>query len=195
MIQIISTIFVVIILFILGNFIPALKKLTKLITNSLLKILNFFGIKIKKKEHNVYMSEEFKHTYKDIKAVKLSNKNLRQTSSIDWVAFSILVIAGTLFLVNFFTHWVISTWIYGLIKWIKIIKSPSDMNTIFIATMFSCMSFALSKLLQRWKETKQERIEKKQLKLKQKALALMDSKELLENAKKKDSENYERLKK
>ena len=69
------------------------------------------------------------------------------------------------------------------------------MNTIFIATMFSCMSFSLSKLLQRWKETKQERIEKKQLKLKQKALALMDSKELLENAKKKDSENYERLKK
>ena len=83
MIQIISTIFVVIILFILGNFIPALKKLTKLVTNSLLKILSFFGIKIKKKEHNVYMSEEFKHTYKDIKAVKLSNKNLRQTSSID----------------------------------------------------------------------------------------------------------------
>ena len=60
------------------------------------------------------------------------------------------------------------------------------MNTLYTAAMFSTLSFAFSKIVNRWKETKLNREEKKKLKLKQKALELLTTKELLDNAKKKD---------
>ena len=81
----------------------------------------------------------------------------------------------------------------SLIQNIKIVKSATDMNTLYTATLFSALSFSATKLLQRWKETKQQRIEKKELKLKIKALELMDSKELLEQAKKKDEKRRKEL--
>ena len=68
------------------------------------------------------------------------------------------------------------------------------MNTLYTATLFSVLSFSASKILQRWKETKQQRIEHKESKLKEQALLLMDSKELIEQAKKKDLENFNKEK-
>ncbi len=194
MIKIILTLILVLIFFILGNFIPALKKLIKLITSSILKLLSFFGIKIKKREQTLHVSSQFKETYKEIRIVKLANKNIKSTSYIDWVALTILLISGILFLINFFTKGVISDWLFNLIKNFKFIKTATDMNTMFTATLFSVMSFALSSLLNRWKETKPQRLEQKQEKLKREAIKLMTSKELLDQAKLKDEQNYKELK-
>lgn len=60
------------------------------------------------------------------------------------------------------------------------------MNTLFTATLFSALSFSATKILQRWKETKAQRLEKKNNKIKLKAANLMTTKELLSIAKKKD---------
>ena len=68
------------------------------------------------------------------------------------------------------------------------------MNVYYTAILFSVITFALNRILARWKETKQQRIEAKNLKIKNKALEIMDSKELVDNAKKKDDEKYKELK-
>ena len=83
MINIISTILLICILFLFGHIIQALKKLIGLLTNVFLKILSIFGFKIKRKEKDIKMSDDFKNTYKEIKVVKLSKKNIKQQSSID----------------------------------------------------------------------------------------------------------------
>ena len=62
------------------------------------------------------------------------------------------------------------------------------MNTLYTATFFSILSFSASKILQRWKETKQNRIERKQEKIKLQAGEIMSTKELLDEAKKKDEQ-------
>ena len=89
---------------------------------------------------------------------------------------------------------VISNWLYTT-QPITFIKTPIDMNTFYTATLFSALSFSGTKLLARWKETKQQRQELKEAKLKVKAIDLMSSKELLDEAKKKDIENFNKLKK
>ncbi|WP_300924507.1 hypothetical protein [uncultured Clostridium sp.] len=67
-------------------------------------------------------------------------------------------------------------------------------NTFYTAILFSIMSFSISKVVYRWKETKQQRIESKQAKIRQQAIELMDSKDLLDAAKKKDIEKEKELK-
>lgn len=67
------------------------------------------------------------------------------------------------------------------------------MNTFYTATLFSVLSFSLSKVMARWKETKQQRIEHKNAKKKIEAIKLMTSKELLDEAKKKDEQNRKEL--
>ena len=68
------------------------------------------------------------------------------------------------------------------------------MNTFYTAFLFSIISFSISRLISRWKETKQQRLEAKNEKLKKKAVELMSSKELVEQAKKKDESKYNELK-
>jgi hypothetical protein len=68
------------------------------------------------------------------------------------------------------------------------------MNTLYTAMLFSILSFSATKILQRWKDTKLQRKENKEALLKRKALLLMDSKELLDEAKKKDEEKLNNLK-
>lgn len=74
-------------------------------------------------------------------------------------------------------------------------KTATDMNTFYTATLFSALSFSATRLLARWKETKQQRKELKEAKLKLQATNIMSTKELLDAAKKKDEENYNKLKK
>ena len=69
------------------------------------------------------------------------------------------------------------------------------MDIVFTAVMFSMVSFSTSKLINQWKETVKFRQAKKEMKLKQAAINLMTSKELLDAAKNKDNENYKLLKK
>lgn len=178
--------------FILGNGTQAIKKILTVLTNICLKILSIFGIKINRKEKQVKVSEEFKKSYGDIRIVKLSKKNIKQKSSIDWFYLIVFLIAVVLVVVNL--KWVtgnaISNWIYS---WLHIMDEVS-INTFYTAILFSIISFSLSKLFQRWKETKQQRVERKQALMKLKAVKLMSSKELLDEAKKKDEKKYKELK-
>ena len=197
MINIIMTVLLVILFIFTGKIIQALKKLVSLITSNFMKLLSIFGIKVKKKEKTIETTKEFKETYKDIRIVKLSKKNLKQESSIDWTWLVIFIISGLLVLLNMKFIWgtnPISDWIFSIIKNLKFVKSEVDMNTLYTATLFSVLSFSASKILQRWKETKQQRIEHKESKLKEQALLLMDSKELIEQKKKKDLENFNKEK-
>lgn len=194
MISIISTTLLIIVFILFGHIIQAIKKAIGLITSTLLKILSIFGIKLRKKEKHLKVSDEFRQTYKEIKIVKLSKKNIKQQSSIDWVNFGLLVVCALLFVVNALTNKSISDWIFTWLPTFGLIKSAIDMNTMYTALLFSAMSFAATKVLTRWKDTKQQRIENKQAKIKQEAIALMSSKELLDNARLKDEKNYKELK-
>lgn len=195
MVGIIFTAILITLFFSFGFFTQAFKKLVGLLTKIFLRVLSFLGIKIQTKEKCLKVSNEFKDTYKEIKKVKLSKKNLKEVSSIDWISLAILVVAGLLVLINmaFISDNAISNWLWEL-QPMKLMKTPTDMNTFYTATLFSVLSFSVSKILSRWKETKENRIEKKNNKLKEKAIKLMSSKEMLDNAKKKDKENYEKAK-
>ena len=197
MIQIITTLLLALTLISFGQLTQALKKLLGLITKNFLKLVNALGIKIEKKEHGVKVSLEFRETYKEIKKVKLSKKNIRQKSSIDWKYFALLLLGVILVGANFasISGNAISNWLFSIISWTKLVKTPTDMNTMYTAVLFSVLSFSFSKLMFRWKETKQQRIENKQAKIKMQALGYMDSKELLDNAKKKDEEKRKELEK
>ena len=196
MVNTIVTILLIILFFFLGHITQAFKKIISLFTNLCLKILNIFGIKITKKERKQKLSEDFKNAYKDIKTVKISRKNIKQKHSIDFLGLTVLIIATILVIVNLasVSGNAISDWIFSWIKDIKIIKTPEDMNTFYTAFLFSIISFSISKIINRWKETKQQRLEAKNEKLKKKAVELMSSKELVEQAKKKDESKYNELK-
>lgn len=195
MIQAILTILLIILFFILGHFTQAFKKLIGFLTKWFLKIVSFFGFKISVHEKSLGISDEFKNTYKDIKVVKLSKKNIKQKSSIDWVYFSIFLVVGLLVILNLnsITGNAISNWLFTL-QPIGIIKTATDMNTFYTATLFSVLSFSGTKVMARWKETKQQRVENKQALLKLRATKLMSSKELIEKAQEKDEQKYKELK-
>lgn len=94
---------------------------------------------------------------------------------------------------------VISKWIFNLeinntrVAPYLFIKTQKDMDITFTAIMFSILSFSASKLLTQWKETSEIRKAKKDIKLKEKVLNSITSKELLDAAKNKDEEKYNRL--
>ena len=200
MVNTLVTILCVIVFFLLGQITQAFKKLFGLITNLILKVLRLFGIKIEKKEKHLKQSDEFKHTYKDIKVVKLSKKNIKQKSSIDYVGLSMLLIAIILFICNLevVSGNVITNWLYNYLSKVPVVKymltDESATNTFYTAVLFSVISFSISKIIYRLKETKQQRVEAKQAKIKQQAIALMDSKELVDAAKIKDIEKEKELK-
>ena len=102
-------------LFSFGYLLQALKKFISLFFKVILNILSFFGIKFFEKEKQIKLTPEFKSVYKDIKVMKLSNKNLKEKSSIDWFAFILLIVAGLLVVLNMkgvfvADHNVISDW-------------------------------------------------------------------------------------
>lgn len=196
MIQAILTVILVVLFFILGHFTQAIKKLLGFITKWILKFLSFFGLKISAREKSVEVSEELKNTYKDIKIVKLSKKNIKQKSSIDYVNLVLFLITGLLVVLNLgsVSGNAISNWIYELVDGFGFIKSATDMNTLYTATLFSVISFSLTKLVGRWKETKQQRKENREALLKLRATKLMSSKELIEKAQEKDEQKYKELK-
>ena len=195
-INIVISLLLIFFLVFLGQITYALRKFLSLITTLLLKFLSFFGIRINRQEKHVKVSNEFKETYKEIKVVKKANKNLSNLSSIDWKYLATFIIALLLVIINFnsISGNAISNWIYDLFKPLGIITSKNDANVFFTAILFSIISFSLTRLLTRWKETKQQRKEKKINRLKQRAVSEMDSKELLDAAKIKNEENYKRLK-
>lgn len=196
MISYIITLILVLTFFLSGYIFQALKKLITLFIKLFLQTASFFGIKFKAREKSLKVSEQFKNTYKEIKIVKLSNKNLKEKSSIDWLNLGLFCASLLLIIINLkvISGNAISNWIFSIIGNLGIIKNSTDMNTLFTATLFSGLSFSATKLLQRWKDTKEARQERKNNKLKFKAIKLMNTKELLEEAKKKDEIKRNELK-
>lgn len=194
MINTLVTLLCVVVFFLLGQITQAFKKLLSLVTKLFLKIFNLFGIKWSQKEKHIRLSNDFKETYKDIKVVKLSKKNIKQQSSIDWVGLVVLIITILLFIINIkdISGNIISNWLYSLLSEIPVIKimfsSAEATNTLFIAVSFSIISYCACRIKYRWKETKQQRKEAREARIKCKAIELMDSKDLLDAAKIKDIE-------
>lgn len=200
LISLILSILLIASFFFSGLILQAIKKIVSLSIKLIFKILNLFGIKIKSREQRLIVSDEFKETYKGITIVKLSKKNLKKESSIDWINLSIFLIAVILYIINFKAivgSNLVSDWIYSWVKCIplmnKIVTDASAMNTFYTAALFSIMTFTLTKIWTQWRNTKQHRIEHKQAIMKAKAINIMNSKELLDAAKKKDEENEKEL--
>lgn len=200
MIALILNIIMIFTFFFSGYVVQGIKKFISVSTSWFLKLLSLFGIRLKAREESVYLSEEFKNTYKGIRVVKLSKKNIKQQSSIDWINLTILIIFGILYLCNLkaLTGNAISNWMYSWVSLIPIVGNfvadELAMNTFFTAGVFSILTFSATKVVGRWKATKQQRIEHKQAILKAKAIEAMSSKELLDAARDKDNDNEERLK-
>ena len=100
MINAIITLILVITFFLSGYITQGLKKLVKLLTKLILQILSFFGIKFSNKEKSLKMSQEFKNTYKEIKIVKISNKNIKDKSSIDYINLGLFLASLLLIILN-----------------------------------------------------------------------------------------------
>lgn len=200
MVALILNIIMIFTFFFSGYVVQGVKKFISVSTSWILKLLSLFGIKLNAREESVYLSEEFRNTYKGIRVVKLSKKNIKQESSIDWVNLGILVTFGIIYLINLkaISGNIITNWMYSWVSLIPLLGSfvadELAMNTFFTAGVFSILTFSATKVVGRWKATKQQRIEHKQAIIKAKAIEAMSSKELLDAARDKDNSNEERLK-
>ncbi len=189
MINVLTSILLVIVFLFFGQIIQALQRVFRLFTTVILFILNLVGIKLVQKEKEIILDKEFYEQNKDINKIMISKKNLKKKSSIDWIGVGMLLGALILFIINLqgVSDHAISNWIYNLISSWKLL-SNLDVNTFFTATIFSIISFAISRILNTWKETKELRKERKEIKLKNKAIKIMNTKELLDAARRKNVE-------
>lgn len=193
MIEFIATLLIVFIMLINGRIFEAIKRFFVLLLKSILKILNFFGCKINIEELKIKTSKKFNETYGDIRVVKRSNHNKKMLSSVNILAIVFFLACVIMIGVNFATKGAISTYLYNSGVFSFAIKNLEQMDTTFIAITFSMMSFSLSKILHQWKETAPYREAKRQMKLRNKVVSNMTSKELLESIKEKDKQAMERL--
>ena len=186
-----------------GSLIQFIKRIFYIISTLSLKFLNLLGIKINTTERKIKVSKEFKETFPDIRIVKKSKQNIKTKHSINLIALILFIISLILIIINLnvVSDNIVSKWLYGLyIKDVRavniiFIESQKDMDIVFTAIMFSIVSFSASKLISQWKETAKFRQAKKEMKLKQTAINLMTSKELLDAARNKDTIHYQALKK
>ena len=171
-----------------------IKRVLMLIVNLILRVLSLFGIKILNQESFIKMPKSFKRMHGDIKTVRKSKENTKLKPSINIVALSTSILCASLILCNIIWKGCVVDLIWQW-DWLRpIVKSKSTLEIVFVATMFSSLSFALSKLISQWNETKHCRIAKKQIQQRRQLLYSMSSKELLDALKEKDTEIYEKLK-
>ena len=189
-----TTFLLIIVLFATGKMFEAIKRFLVLLLDIVFKILNLFGFQINVREPLVRTSRVFNKTFKDIRIVKRSKHNNKITPSINIFALISFVLSVFVVVTNLMYNGWISTWLYnkGFLNFI--IKTQENMDTTFIAVMFSVISFSLSKLIHQWKDTSKYRKAKKEMKQKNKVLSKMSSKELLDVAKQKDVSKVEELK-
>lgn len=178
-----------------GRIYEGVKKLITLITDIILKLLNIFGLKLSRTQRRVFVSRKFKQTFKDIRIVKKSKQNTKMKPSINIFALILLIISVGLIVANLYvvSGNVVSTWLFEVNPIPQVITTQRNMDMTFTAVIFSLVTFSLSKLLNQWKDTAKYRKAKREMKKRDLALKHMSAKELLDAAKAKDLENYERL--
>lgn len=138
------------------------------------------------------MSKKFKSTFKDISEVRESKENIKLKPSVNLIAIVILGICLISLIITFVKGDQIAEYVYS-IEWVKNIKilNKTNIGTAINSILIAAISFSASKLVIQWKETKKDRAIKKEMALKAKALSLLSSKELLDEAKKKDKQNFD----
>ena len=197
MISLIVTFGMVLLLFFSGRIIESVRKFIQLITDAFLKIANFCGAKISKTEKRIRVSKEFRNTFKDIQIVKKSKQNVKMKSSINLFALILFIASFLLIIINLqiVSGNVISKWLFEHNPVPKLIITQHNMDMFVTAILFSSITFALSTLINQWKETAEYRRARSDAKKKQKLLRTLSAKELLDAAKLHDNENYNRVKK
>lgn len=191
LISLLVGLFIALAMFLMGLSLKALKKVVSTIVSFLCSLLNKIGIKINYGERNLKVGKNVFRDYKEIKEVKRGALGMKKKRSVNVFALLLLFISGALIIANLkvVSNNAITNWLQSLISQIGVsesIISAVDMNTIYTASVFSVLSFSLTKLLTQWKETAEIRKEKKHQKRKQALLKEMTSQELIEEAEKKD---------
>lgn len=178
-----------------GRIYEGVRRLITLVFDLIFKIFNFFGIKINKAEQRIHVSRQFKDTFKDIKVVKKSKQNNDLKSSINIFALILLILSITLIIGNLqvVSGNAISIWLYNNNPVPGLIVSQRNMDMTFTAILFSIVTFAISKLINQWKDTKKYRKAKRDILRKEYALKNLSSRELLDAAKLKDLDVYNQL--
>lgn len=191
LISLLVGLFIALAMFLMGLSLKALKKVVSTIVSFLCSLLNKIGIKINYGERNLKVDKNVFRDYKEIKEVKRGALGMKKKRSVNVFALLLLFISGALIIANLkvVSNNAITNWLQSVICQIGVsesIISAVDMNTIYTASVFSVLSFSLTKLLTQWKETAEIRKEKKHQKRKQALLKEMTSQELIEEAEKKD---------
>ena len=178
-----------------GRIFEGVKRLIQLLVDIFLKIANICGLKISKTERRIHTSRQFKNTFKDIKIVKKSKQNNKLKPSINLFALILLITSVTLIICNLETVSgnAISIWLFDNNIFPQFILSQRNMDMTFTAILFSVVTFSISKLLTQWKDTKNYRKAKLEMKKQEKVLKNISSKDLLDLAKAKDLERYDKL--
>ena len=187
-IELLVGLFIAFSMFLAGFSVQTIKKLIKVILTFILSLLNKLGIKINYKERDLNVDKTLFIDYPNIKAVKRGALGMKKKRSINLFAVILVGISLLLIILNLsvVTNNMITNWLASLIQGIGINIDAIDMNTIYTAAVFSVLSFGLTKLLTQWKETSDIRKEIKKQKRKKDILNEMSSKELIEEAEKKD---------
>lgn len=194
MASILTTVILIVLFFVTGKIFEGFKRLIMLFFDITLKVLSLFGCHINLREPTIHTSKQFNETFGDIKIVKRSKHNQKIVPSIHFLSLTTLFICIALISINIITSGYISDWLYNTGVLNFIIKSKDNMDTVYIVSLFSIMSFSLARLFSHWRETKKYRVAKREMRLKQKAVLLMTSKELLDAAKEKDMLKINQLK-
>ena len=187
-IELLVGLFIAFSMFLAGFSVQTIKKLIKVILTFILSLLNKLGIKINYKERDLNVDKTLFIVYPNIIAVKRGALGMKKKRSINLFAVILVGISLLLIILNLsvVTNNMITNWLASLIQGIGINIDAIDMNTIYTAAVFSVLSFGLTKLLTQWKETSDIRKEIKKQKRKKDILNEMSSKELIEEAEKKD---------
>lgn len=195
MVSSLLTLLMILLLFLSGKIFESIKRLFTLLIDIGLKLLNLFGIHINRHEKRYRVSKKFKQIYQDITIVRKSKQNEKIKKSINIPAAIIFGVCLIILLLNVIepTRGCISNWLWEINPVPQLIDDPSKMDITFTAVLFSFMSFAVSKLISQWKETKDYRKAKRNIKLKNKVFRISNSKELLDEAKLKDKIGYEEI--
>lgn len=185
----------IVLLFLSGRIYESVKRLLMLFVDILLKILNLFGIHIDTKEFRIKTSRKFKQTFKDIKVVKKSKENNKIKPSINIIALVLLILSITIVIVNLnaVSGNCITAWLFAHNPLPSFIPTQESMDVTLTAMLFSIITFSISKLTSQWKETAKFRKARREMRNREKVLCKMSAKELLDAAKIKDKEGYDRL--
>lgn len=178
-----------------GRIFEGVKRLIQLFIDIFLKIGSACGLRIRKTEKRIHVTRQFKNTFKDIRVVKKSKQNNKLKPSINLFALILLLSSITLIICNLevVTGNAISIWLFDHNPFPQFITSQRNMDMTFTASLFSIVTFSISKLINQWKETKKDRKARREVKKQKKVLKNISSRDLLDIAKSKDLERYNQL--